>query len=181
MPNKVCCALREKIKYKNQMRSRRRVGDAMLESSTVEYRKEDGSMSNFDDMEVLSVKYLKECPLTNFIHLAANECGFAGSREDLITGWIHPLFLKARAEASKDNNPTQGKAMKGDFKQDFWEAAEKEIKKLEKETGAWEVVDRTEDMNVLGSIWAFKIKRFPDGLIKKFKARFCARGDQQLE
>ena len=25
------------------------------------------------------------------------------------------------------------------------------------------------------------MKRFPGGLIKKFKARFCARGDQQLE
>ena len=36
-------------------------------------------------------------------------------------------------------------------------------------------------MNVIDSISAFKLKRFPDGLIKKFKARFCARGDQQLE
>ena len=36
-------------------------------------------------------------------------------------------------------------------------------------------------MNVLDSVWAFKIKRFPDGLVKKFKARFCVRGDQQLE
>ena len=36
-------------------------------------------------------------------------------------------------------------------------------------------------MNVIQSIWAFKLKRFPDGLIKKFNARFCARGDQQLE
>ena len=36
-------------------------------------------------------------------------------------------------------------------------------------------------MNVLKSIWAFKLKRNPDGLIKKFKAQFCARGDMQLE
>eukprot|EP00956_Cyclotella_meneghiniana_P030803 scaffold78713_cov46-Cyclotella_meneghiniana.AAC.1 len=36
-------------------------------------------------------------------------------------------------------------------------------------------------MNVLPSTWAFKIKRFPDGLIKKYKARFCARGDKQIE
>eukprot|EP00956_Cyclotella_meneghiniana_P031971 scaffold85836_cov36-Cyclotella_meneghiniana.AAC.1 len=37
-------------------------------------------------------------------------------------------------------------------------------------------------MNVIDSIWAFKLKRFPDGMVKKFKARFCARGDQeQLE
>ncbi len=36
-------------------------------------------------------------------------------------------------------------------------------------------------MNVISSTWAFKCKRYPDGLIKKFKSRFCARGDQQLE
>ena len=36
-------------------------------------------------------------------------------------------------------------------------------------------------MNVLKSTWAFKLKRYPDGLIKKFKARFYARGDMQLE
>jgi hypothetical protein len=34
---------------------------------------------------------------------------------------------------------------------------------------------------VIDSIWAFKLKHFPDGMVKKFKARFCARGDQQLE
>ena len=70
--------------------------------------------------------------------------------------------------------------MNGDFKVEFWEAALAEIKTLE-DMDSWDVVDRTDDMNVLASIWAFKIKRFPDGLIKKFKARFCARGDQQLE
>ena len=42
---------------------------------------------------------------------------------------------------------------------------------------AWEVVDRTPDVNVLAVIWDFKINRLPDGLIKKFKACFCARGD----
>ena len=36
-------------------------------------------------------------------------------------------------------------------------------------------------MNVLPSAWAFKIKRYPDGLVKKLKARFCARGDRQKE
>ena len=43
------------------------------------------------------------------------------------------------------------------------------------------MVERTKDMKVIQSTWAFRIKRFPDGLIKKFKARFCARGDQQIE
>ena len=107
--------------------------------------------------------------------------GYTGSRRDLVTGWVHPLFLKARAEASKEDNPSWGKAMKGEFREEFWQAAEKEIETLEKEMGAWEVVDRPKNANVLDSTWAFKIKRYPDGLIKKFKARFCARGDQQLE
>ena len=183
MPTKVRQALKEKLKYKQRMKRRRQVGDQMLDSSTVEYKKPDGSKGEFDDMEVPSVEYLMDCPLTRFIALAANECGFAGSRNDLVTGWIHPLFLKARAEASKEDNPTWSKAMgaKSDFKDEFWKAAETEIATLEKEMGAWEVVDETADMNVLESTWAFKIKRFPDGLIKKFKARFCARGDQQLE
>ena len=44
-----------------------------------------------------------------------------------------------------------------------------------------EVVDREDDTNVIQSIWTFKLKCFPGGLIKKFKASFCARGDQQLE
>ena len=35
-------------------------------------------------------------------------------------------------------------------------------------------------MNVLPGTWAFKIKRFPDGLIRKLKARFCVRGDKQI-
>jgi hypothetical protein len=36
-------------------------------------------------------------------------------------------------------------------------------------------------MNVLSSTWDLRCKRFPDGLIRKLKARLCARGDKQLE
>ena len=70
--------------------------------------------------------------------------------------------------------------MNGPFRKEYWDAACKEIETLE-EMEAWEVVDKTPDMNVIQSIWAFRLKRFPDGMVKKFKARFCARGDQQLE
>ena len=45
---------------------------------------------------------------------------------------------------------------------------------------AWEVVDRPLFVKVL-DIWAFKIKRFPDGLIKGFKGWICTRGDQLIE
>ena len=48
---------------------------------------------------------------------------------------------------------------------------------------AWEVMEYNSKTmpNVIPSTWAFKCKRFPDGLIKKFKAHFCAQGDMQLE
>ncbi len=48
---------------------------------------------------------------------------------------------------------------------------------------AWEVVeyDPSSMPNVIWLTWAFKCKRYPDGLVKKFKACFCARGDMQLE
>ena len=34
-------------------------------------------------------------------------------------------------------------------------------------------------MQVIASTWAFKLKRFPDGLLRKLKSRFCVRGDLQ--
>eukprot|EP00957_Ditylum_brightwellii_P057974 4395630-Ditylum_brightwellii.AAC.1 len=46
---------------------------------------------------------------------------------------------------------------------------------------SWIIAPRTKDMNVLKNTWAFKCKRFPDGRVKKLKARFCARGDMQIE
>ena len=43
------------------------------------------------------------------------------------------------------------------------------------------MLDIEEWMNILDSTWAFKVKRNPAGEIKKLKACFCARGDQQSE
>ena len=46
---------------------------------------------------------------------------------------------------------------------------------------SWDVVDHEPDMNVLSPVWAFKIKRYPDGRVKKYKARFCVRGFEKIE
>ncbi len=49
--------------------------------------------------------------------------------------------------------------------------------------GAWKVLEYDSETmsNVIHLTWAFKCKHFPDDLIKKFKAHFCAQGDMQLE
>ena len=49
--------------------------------------------------------------------------------------------------------------------------------------GAWEVLEYDSETmpNVIQFTWAFKCKRFPVCLIKKFKDWFCARGNMQLE
>ena len=61
----------------------------------------------------------------------------------------------------------------------FKKAAHEEISSLEKK-GSWVVVKRSSvKSNILPSTWALKQKRYPDRRIRKYKARFCVRGDPQ--
>ena len=46
---------------------------------------------------------------------------------------------------------------------------------------AWTLVPRLPYMKVLPSTWAFRIKRFPTGLVKKLKARICVMGNRQTD
>jgi hypothetical protein len=118
-------------------------------------------------------------PLAKYITLAANDCGYSGKAEELIVAYIHPLFLKAYSAASKPDNPSWREATRGKFAGEYWKVMKLEIANVEA-IDAWSVIDRF-DHRVIASTWAFKSKRYPDGLIKKFKARVCARGDTQLK
>eukprot|EP00957_Ditylum_brightwellii_P009167 693713-Ditylum_brightwellii.AAC.1 len=46
---------------------------------------------------------------------------------------------------------------------------------------SWIIVRHTDDMNILGSTWVFKVKRFPNGTINKLKAWLCVQGNQQID
>ncbi|KAL7461716.1 hypothetical protein ACHAXS_002131 [Conticribra weissflogii] len=70
--------------------------------------------------------------------------------------------------------------MNGPFADDYWKVAEKESDTLEG-MGAWDGVECENGMNLNNGTWVSKCKRFPNGTVKKFKACFCAHGDQQLE
>ena len=92
---------------------------------------------------------------------------------------LHPLAFAAKANA--EDNPSWEEAMNGPYSDGYWKAAELELHTLIDLMDAWEIVPREDWMNVLPSTWAFKCKRFPDGTMRKLKARFCVRGDMQQE
>ena len=92
-----------------------------------------------------------------------------------------PTFgLVNRLSAASADNPRFNEAMAGPNAEGFINASVLEVSTLQ-HMDAWTQIERTPDMNVLPSTWAFKIKRFPDGLVRKLKARFCVRGDRQIE
>jgi transposase InsO family protein len=90
----------------------------------------------------------------------------------------HPLLLMMKANAL--DNPNWHQATTGMDADGYWNAMDKELFTLNAKD-AWDEVDRSPEMKVLPSTWAFKCKRFPDGLVKKLKARFCVRGDCQID
>ena len=94
----------------------------------------------------------------------------------------HPHAMKASTSHDPDS-PRLHEAMRGEHHEDFLVAMGKEIEELESH-GTWTVVKKTSlprGANLLPSTWVFKIKRYPDGRLRKHKARFCCQGDKQIE
>ena len=90
--------------------------------------------------------------------------------------------MKAAATKDPDTSTLKDVMMDLEHRCEFLKAMEVEIKELEAHN-TWTVMKKSEipeGANILPSTWTFKIKRYPDGTIRKFKARFCARGDKQI-
>jgi hypothetical protein len=89
----------------------------------------------------------------------------------------HPMLLASKM--STEDTPNWNEATGGENSMGCWEAMQVEYDVLI-EKKAWIEVDRTPEMNVLPSAWAFKCKLFPDGAVKKLKARFCVMGNRHV-
>ena len=89
------------------------------------------AVNAMDMGSIPTVVELLNSPLAIFIYLAANDCGCNSSKKELICNWIHPLFLKAKSAASKEDNLGWREAMCDDFANKYWEPAKTEIKTLE--------------------------------------------------
>ncbi|KAL7525558.1 LOW QUALITY PROTEIN: hypothetical protein ACHAWF_001417, partial [Thalassiosira exigua] len=93
-----------------------------------------------------------------------------------------PRLLAPKALSAKYNidSPNYKQAMASPFQAEWWRAMAIEMETL-LSRDAWEYVPCTPNMKVIPSTWAFLLKRRPDLEPKKFKARFCARGNCQVE
>ena len=49
------------------------------------------------------------------------------------------------------------------------------------EMETFNIIDNAPWIKIISSVWVFKRKCYPDGSIKKLKARLCARGFEQRE
>ena len=119
-----------------------------------------------------TVPDLMASQLANYTTLAADDFVYGGTAEDLIINYIHPLFLKAKSAASREDNPNWNEATTGVFAENYWKSMKVDIATLEY-IGDWLIVDRGDYMNVIDSARYFKSKHYTDGLIKKIKARLC--------
>jgi hypothetical protein len=98
---------------------------------------------------------------------------------DINTGILddhHPMAFSAKA--NDEDTPNYRQAMSGPDSEGYIDAMELEMNQLrDKET--WVVVPRTEALaigaNIIGTTWVFKRKRYPDGSVRKLKARLCVR------
>ena len=76
------------------------------------------------------------------------------------------------------DTPTYMEELSGKTPEECFKAMADEIQSFMRRD-TWEIVSRklVADHNVLPETWYFKCKRKPDWTIRKFKARYCVRGD----
>ena len=101
---------------------------------------------------------------------------------------IHPGMLQFpgsfKASAGKDPDlPTYSEAMASKDSESYKDAMDLEISELQ-DHGTWILVPKMSvpvGTKILPSTWVLRAKRYPDGRLRKHKARFCVRGDRQIE
>ena len=87
-----------------------------------------------------------------------------------------PSANKARAVKDPDTL-TYEEAMRSPEKNKWMEVAQTEISGLESKYTWKEVPMSAAKSKIIPGTWVFRVKRSPSGEIRKFKARFCVRGD----
>jgi Reverse transcriptase (RNA-dependent DNA polymerase) len=90
------------------------------------------------------------------------------------------LAFHSTDKGHDSDSPSFYEAIHGPYSTEYREAMRTEIEALEKQN-TWDSILRPPNQRVLKSTWVFKLKRLPDGTPQRHKARFCVRGDLQIE
>ncbi|GFH50768.1 hypothetical protein CTEN210_07244 [Chaetoceros tenuissimus] len=132
------------------------------------------------DPEVIPLPDESLPPASQF-HVYFSAIGCAYPTETAIPPMFstQPQVLAARAVKDPDIF-TYDQAMKTPERKDWMKAAEAEISELENHN-VWIEVDKSkvqqQGHKIIPCTWVFRLKRYPDGTPKKYKARICLRGD----
>ena len=113
--------------------------------------------------------------------------GFSNAPPDFLNR--NPWMFKAKTKNDPDT-PGIKEALSGKYRTEFLQGMANEITELENHD-TWELIKKSDikpikDKNgketlppIVPLTWAFKIKRWPNGILRKIKARICVRGDLQ--
>ena len=86
----------------------------------------------------------------------------------------YPTAFKA-ANKSDPDSPNFMEAITGEHSEEYLEAMGIEMQALQRAV-TWDIVPRSQvprTTNVLPLTWVYKLKRYPDGCPRKFKAQLC--------
>jgi len=142
------------------------------------------SSKYIDEIYLSSVELGRDHQELQLAYLAELQTDF----ESGIINVNDPRAYAAKMRKNDPDNPSYHQAMNGADVDSYVEAMKKEITQLVKQN-TWKIVKRDtipltpsgQKRTILKGTWAFKLKRLPDGSPHKFKARFCCRGDMQVE
>ena len=136
-------------------------------------------------LSYLSTSRPRTAPVYDAAYLSTSL--FCDPEEGTVEEFLHGVNETPWGLVSKKGKdpdlPTYAEAMGGPHSEEFKKGQEHEIAQLKKKD-TWVEIDREKvpkNKNVIKSCWAFKIARLPSGEIKKFRSRFCVRGDTQIE
>ena len=164
-------------------RSARQRSEVVRFGDATEYKRYYGQIAQLCVDEAKALVRLVAGPESDYRYLLAlltdvDTGGLDGLHPAMVQ---YPMALKANKR--DPDTPTYHEAMNGQHRSEFEEAMVQEITELE-DHKTWTAVKKRslpQGAKVLPSTWAYQIKRFPDGRHRKFKARFCVRGDRQVE
>ena len=85
-----------------------------------------------------------------------------------------------KTQSHNPDTPTYMEALSGENSEEYFKAMDDAIQILMRRD-IWEIVSRksVSDHNVIPVTWSFRCKSKPHWTIRKFKARYCVRGDIQ--